>query len=215
MERQKLIIIGAGGLGRVIHDILLKDSEVHHRYILAGFLDTRSNLKLPTDLHGSILCSPLIYKPSPEDIFLPAVGDPTQREKFLAHLINCKVDFYSYTHRASIAARCTIGKGIFIGPGAAISTDCEIGDYSYIDSYTIIGHDAKIGRNCTIGAMCFFSGGVIAEEGVTIHPRSTIAKDVILGKYCTVGIGSVVLKDVPPYATVFGNPARIIYSKDS
>ena len=60
--------------------------------------------------------------------------------------------------------------------------------------------------------MSFLAGGVKVGNGVSIHPRATIAKGVKIGDGATIGIGSVVLKDVPAGASVFGNPARIIYA---
>lgn len=212
MERKKLIIVGAGGLGRIVQDVLSRDSEVMSDYNLAGFLDTRTDLELPADLQTSVLGSPLTHQVQPDEVFIPAIGDPGWRKKLLAPLVKQGATFYSYTRQASIAARARIGKGVFLTPGVVISTDCELGDYSYVDTYVVIGHDTRVGAYCMIGAMSFLAGGVRVQDCVTIHPRSTIAKDVDLGTACTVGIGSVVVKNVPPKVTVFGNPARIIYS---
>ncbi|MNP83810.1 maltose O-acetyltransferase [compost metagenome] len=64
-----------------------------------------------------------------------------------------------------------------------------------------------------IGAMTFMAGGVRVGRGVSIHPRATIAKDVSVGDGATIGIGSVVVNDVPAGVTVFGNPARVIFTK--
>ncbi|MFC4622263.1 acetyltransferase [Comamonas nitrativorans] len=208
--RKKLIIVGAGGLGRIVHDVLSQDEEVTHKYTLAGFLDTRADPELPAELQGNVLGSPLTYRPQADEVFIPAVGDPKWRKNLLEPLIQQGASFYSYTHQASIAARARIGQGVFLTPGAVISTDCEIGDYSYIDTYVILGHDVKIGPHCMIGAMSFLAGGVRVEDGVALHPRTTVAKGVTLGQGCTVGIGSVVVKNVPSQATVFGNPARVI-----
>lgn len=210
--RKKLIIVGAGGLGRIVHDVLSQDEEIARDYTLAGFLDTRAELELPADLQGSVLGSPLTYQLQADEVFIPAIGDPKWRKNLLEPLIQQGANFYSYTRQASIAARARIGQGVFLTPGAVISTDCEIGDYSYIDTYVIVGHDVKIGAHCTIGAMSFLAGGVCVEDGVALHPRTTVAKGVTLGQGCTVGIGSVVVKHVAPESTVFGNPARTIYS---
>lgn len=212
MNRKKLIIVGAGGLGRIVHDVLSRDSEVTHEYTLAGFLDTRADLSLPGDLRSSVLGSPLSYQPRADDVFIPAVGDPKWRQKLLAPLIQQGAVFYSYTRQASIAARARIGRGVFLTPGVVVSTDCVIGDYSYIDTYVILGHDVQVGSNCMVGAMSFLAGGVCVEDGVAIHPRSTIAKGLVVGQGSTIGIGSVVVKDVPAQVTVFGNPARTIYA---
>ena len=48
--------------------------------------------------------------------------------------------------------------------------------------------------------------GVFIGTGVTITPR------VKIGKWSVIGAGSVILKDVPPYTVVVGNPQRIIKS---
>lgn len=212
MKRKKLIIIGAGGLGRIVHDVLSQDEEVLDAYELHGFLDTRTDIDLPPELQEKVIGSPLTHEPQLDEIFIPAIGDPNWRKKLLAPLISRNAEFYSYTRKASIAARSQIGHGVFITPGAVISTDCRIGDFSYIDTYVILGHDVQVGKYCMIGAMSFMAGGVQVGDGVAMHPRATISKGVHLGNDCIIGIGSVVVKNVAACCTVFGNPARNIFT---
>jgi sugar O-acyltransferase (sialic acid O-acetyltransferase NeuD family) len=210
--RKNLVIVGAGGLGRIVHDVLSSDAEFAEEFVLHGFLDTRTDLTLPADMGCAVLGSPLEYQPHPDEIFLPAVGDPKWRRDLLAPLILRGASFYSYIRQAHVGARTKVGVGVFLTPGAVLSTDCAIGDFTYVDTYVILGHDVRVGEHCMIGAMSFLAGGVQVEDGVAIHPRATIAKGVKLGQGATIGIGSVVVKDVPADVTVFGNPARIIYS---
>ena len=47
------------------------------------------------------------------------------------------------------------------------------------------------------------------KRGVTIGANATIGPGITLGEFAMIGMGSVVTKDVPPYALVHGNPARI------
>ncbi|MDR0736392.1 MAG: acetyltransferase, partial [Zoogloeaceae bacterium] len=207
---KRLIIIGAGGQGHIIHDVLSRDESLRDRIRLAGFLDTRPELVQPAELTGSVLGSPLDWKIQPDDLYIPAVGNPLWREKLLAPLIAQGARFFSYTHAAFIAARTRIGNGAFLTPGAVVSTDCHIGDFTYLDTFVVVGHDVTIGEYGMIGAMTFLSGGVRIGRGVAVHPRAVIARDVRIGDGATIGIGSVVVKDVSPGVTVFGNPARII-----
>ena len=210
--RKKLVIVGAGGLGRIVHDVLSNDAAFAEEFVLHGFLDTRADLQQPGGMDCPVLGSPLTHQPQPDEVFIPAVGIPQWRRDLLAPLIAKGATFYSHTRQASVAARARIGAGVFLTPGAVVSTDCTIGDFSYVDTYVILGHDVQVGEHCMIGAMSFLAGSVRVESGVAIHPRATIAKGVTLGQGSTVGIGSVVVKDVPPQVTVFGNPARTIYA---
>jgi sugar O-acyltransferase (sialic acid O-acetyltransferase NeuD family) len=210
--RKKLVIVGAGGLGRIVHDVLSNDVGLRDEVEIAGFLDTRTEMALPPELDCPILGSPLDYKKVDGEIFIPAVGDPRLRKTLVSNLVAQGAEFYSYTRQSSVAARAKIGQGAFITPGVVVSTDCEIGDFAYLDTYTILGHDVRVGEHCMVGAMTFVAGGVHIGDGVSIHPRAVIAKGVRIGDGATIGIGSVVVKDVPADVTVFGNPARVIYS---
>lgn len=207
---RKLIIIGAGGLGRIVCDVLARDTALHGQYRLGGFLDTRAGLALPPGLEIPVLGNPLTWQPDPEDRYLPAVGNPHWRDRLVAPLAARGARFFSYTRAASIASRTHVGQGSFLTPGCVVSTDCNIGAFAYLDTGVIVGHDVEIGEHCMIGAMGFLAGGVRIGNGVAIHPRAVIAKGIHVGDGATIGIGSVVVKNVPPNATVFGNPARVI-----
>lgn len=211
--RKPLIIVGAGGLGRVVYDVLVNDPAFCERYTLAGFLDTRPGVRLPEDIALPVLGSPLKHVVQAGQVFIPAVGDPTWRERLLAPLLEQGAELASYCQGAFIGARTRIGAGSFLTPGAVLSVDSVIGRCAYIDTQTVLGHDVTLGDHVMLGAGVFLAGGVTVGQGASIHPRAIIAKDVHIGDGATVGIGSVVVNDVPAGVTVFGNPARVIFSK--
>ena len=109
---------------------------------------------------------------------------------------------------------CRFLTGIEIHPGA------KIGDGLFIDHGTgiVIGETAEIGKNVTLYQGVTL-GGTGKEKGKR-HP--TIGNNVVIatgakvlgsfkvGDHAKIGAGSVVLKEVPPYATVVGIPGRVV-----
>ena len=105
--------------------------------------------------------------------------------------------------------------GIEIHPGA------KIGKNLFIDHGmgVVIGETAEIGNNVTIFHGVTL-GGIGGEKGEKRHPTvgddvligsgAKILGPIIIGKGAKIGANSVVLEDVPPYATAVGAPARII-----
>lgn len=210
--RKKLIIVGGGGLGRIVYDIVTQNPNFLEHYEVSGFLDTRADLVLPEEIPVPLLGNPLDYRVQEDEVFFVAVGLPDWRKRLVAPLLAQGANFISYSHGSSVAARTRVGQGSFLTPGAVVSVDCEIGAFTYLDTYVILGHDVVLGEHCMVGAASFLAGGVRVGAGVSIHPRAIIAKGVTIGENAIIGIGSVVVKDVPAGVTVFGNPARIIYS---
>lgn len=90
----------------------------------------------------------------------------------------------------------TIGDNVMIGSGCLI-TDT--------DSHPLHWKDRLEERNEMI-----MRSPITIENDVFIGARSIILKGVTIGKGAVVGAGSVVSKDVPPFAVVCGNPAKII-----
>jgi acetyltransferase-like isoleucine patch superfamily enzyme len=67
-----------------------------------------------------------------------------------------------------------------------------------------------VGDACTISNHAFVGGNARLEPFCTIHPHAVVLPNVVVGEGAVVGAGSVVIKNVPPGATVFGVPAKII-----
>lgn len=76
--------------------------------------------------------------------------------------------------------------------------------------------DVKIGKNCvvrqgvTIGGRSGHTQLPVLEDFVDVGTHAQILGPIVLGHHSVIGAGAIVLKDVPPYAVVAGNPAKII-----
>ena len=123
-----------------------------------------------------------------------------------------------------------------ISSGANIGRDCSIGQNVYVGSKAVIGDRVKIQNNVSLyddviieddvfcGPSCVFTNVInprafierkheykntLIKKGASIGANATIICGITIGEYAFIGAGSVVTKDVPPYALVYGNPARI------
>lgn len=119
---------------------------------------------------------------------------------------------------AIIGDDCIISKGVYIDAGVIIGSRVKIENYVSVYRGVTINEDVFIGPHVTftndLRPRAFNHNwnpvGTLVERGASIGAGAVIVCGVTLGKYCMVGAGSVVTKDVPPYALVVGNPARFI-----
>lgn len=136
----------------------------------------------------------------------------------------------------NIGERTRIWAFAHILPGAKVGSDCNICDHVFIENEVIIGdrvtvkcgvqlwnglrveNDVFIGPNATFTNDIFPRskkylnnyGKTILRNGCSIGANSTILCGLEIGEYAMVGAGSMVCKDVPARAVVYGNPAEII-----
>lgn len=149
------------------------------------------------------------------------------------------MDFYMHTHSlvesTQVGQNSRIWAFTHILPGARIGADCNICDHVFIENDVVIGDrvtikcgvqiwdgirlgdDVFVGPNATFtndlyprSKQAFELRRTVVERGATIGANATILCGITIGEGAMVGAGSVVLKDIPPYAVVVGNPARII-----
>ena len=129
---------------------------------------------------------------------------------------------------------------VVILPGAKIGRDCNVCAHTLIEGDVIIGDrvtiksgvflwdGTRIADEVFIGPNATFTNdplprskaypeafqGIVVAKGASIGANATILPGVLVGEYAMVGAGAVVTQDVPPYAVVVGNPARVIRMLD-
>jgi UDP-2-acetamido-3-amino-2,3-dideoxy-glucuronate N-acetyltransferase len=109
---------------------------------------------------------------------------------------------------AKIGARCKISSHTFICEGVTIESGVFVGH-----GVTFINDRYPRATN-SVGQLKAESDWdcqkTVVREGAAIGSGATLLGGITIGKYSTIGAGSVVTKDVPANATVAGNPARIL-----
>ncbi|HBN26920.1 MAG TPA: UDP-3-O-(3-hydroxymyristoyl)glucosamine N-acyltransferase, partial [Desulfobacteraceae bacterium] len=99
-----------------------------------------------------------------------------------------------------------IGANVCIDKGSL--SDTIIGFNSKINNLCHIAHNVVVGKNVVITGHVNISGSTTIEDDVWIAPHVTFRGHQKIGKGATLGMGAVVIKDVPPGETWIGNPAK-------
>jgi UDP-2-acetamido-3-amino-2,3-dideoxy-glucuronate N-acetyltransferase len=120
---------------------------------------------------------------------------------------------------AKLGGNCNIGKGVYIDFDVEIGNNCKIQNYASVYHGAIVGDEVFIGPGAVLtndkNPRAFIwneekVGKIIIRKGASIGANATIVCGVEIGEYAMIGAGAVVTKDVPAYALVVGNPAKVI-----
>ena len=119
---------------------------------------------------------------------------------------------------AKIGENCILGQNVFIGSGVLLGDNIKIQNNVSVFDGVILEDDVFCGPSMVFtnvfNPRSFISRKkefrkTLVRKGATIGANATIVCGCTVGQYAFVGAGAVVTKDLPDYALVFGNPARI------
>jgi sugar O-acyltransferase (sialic acid O-acetyltransferase NeuD family) len=206
-----LLIIGARGWGREVYDIACACINSGQELHVKGFLDDKSDALDTYKNYPPIISSVENYEIQPDDVFICALGDVYQKQKYVGLILDKGGSFISLIHPTAILGNnARIGAGCILGAYSNISSDTVLDDFVTLSIRAGIGHDSTVGRFSHIGGNSNISGFVSVGELVTIHPCCDIVPHRHIGDNATIGTGSVVLSHVKKNTTVFGCPAKVI-----
>jgi len=210
---KELVIIGAGGFGRTVYWQCDADYGNHREWTIKGFLDDRPNILDGYGVSKPILGSPFTYKPARSEIWLCALGEPQMRRKYAEPLVRQKARFINLCTEVALPPSADLGQGIIFERKVQVGSDTIIGDFTTVLSMSVIGHDVHVGDYVQIGSFTFIGARARIGNDVQIHPHTCILPGVTIGDRAVIGAGSVVVKNVPADCTVFGNPAKVVFSR--
>lgn len=206
MQDEKLIIIGAGSLGIMTLDVVLNEGNYAQENIF--FVDDRITR------HEHVYGIPVIGDvDSIENLdmskfkFIIAIANNKIRKK-IAEKYN-ELTYVNAIHpKASVSKLSKIGVGNIILPNAAVDPETIIHNHVIINKNTSLGHNVEMEDYSQVSPGSQLGG--LVKMAAFLGMGSTLLPNIKVGRYTTVGAGSVVVNDLPDDCTAIGIPAKPI-----
>jgi sugar O-acyltransferase (sialic acid O-acetyltransferase NeuD family) len=196
-EGRTFYILGSSGFAREIKNYL---SEMHVDTEQVVFVDDNSDDSINVmEYNTRINKDPMSYS-------IMGVGHPKIKIKMADEI---KGRLFSIKHmRSYVANSSEIGDGCVIAPGAVISNNAKIGRHVLLNYNTTIGHDSVVDDYSVVSPNASVGGWVKIDSGVYIGAGSQLIERIRIGENSIVGMGAVVVRDVPKNHMAVGNPAK-------
>ena len=120
---------------------------------------------------------------------------------------------------AVIGKRCSLAQNVLVADNASLGNNVKVQNNVAIYEGVAVEDDVFLGPSCVLTNVTNPRSQVsrkslyektLIKRGATIGANSTILCGITLGRYCFVGAGTVVTKDIPDYGLVLGNPGRLL-----
>ncbi len=203
-----LIIVGAGGLGRKVF-VCLRRLNAENKWNILGFIDDNEHALDGKKCDLSIIGKISEWMPTDNQVFVMGISDP-----HVKHVVADKLIARGAKFETVVSPDVILGDYVEIGEGSVIMTPYNVESGAQIGKFvTMLGStialDGKLGDYSTTAGYANLTYANIGKE-VYVGSHAVILENVTIGDGAYIGVGSIVMKDVPPYAQVFGIPARIV-----
>ncbi len=208
----KIVFLGANN-PETLRDISAQKRAVSN-FEVVGFLDNDEK-KIDAGFHGYRVLGKM--KDAAELVELSEVGflnlitrDCQTRLITSLEIAELGGKFVNLLHPNVNLEQVRLGVGNYIQENVVLQARSRIGNNCAVNAGSIVSHESRLGNSTFLAPGCRLAGCVNVEDGVFFGVGATVMPRINIGKWSVIGAGSVVIRDVPPYSVVAGNPARVI-----
>ena len=192
----RLIIIGAGGHGKVVADIAAKIG-----YTDICFADDHAK--------GQCMGFPILGGTAHLEVwddgatdFVIGIGNNAVRKKIAEEY---DINWVRLVHpSAQIGLQASIGRGTVVMAGAVINACAGVGEHCIINTRAVVEHDNRIGNYVHLSPGVTLSGTVTVGECTWLGTGTSVINNVDICANVTVGVGSVVIRSIQKEGIYYG-----------
>lgn len=207
-KRQRVVILGAGGHGRVVAELLAQDPRVE----LAGTLDPRGG-EIPGVPHlGGDEQLPRLRSEGVDSVVVAvgALGNPRLRQRLCELVLSHGLTLARVTAASAyISPSAQIEAGVQILPISVVNSAARIGQGTVVYSGAVVEHDCRVGRYVLVAPRAAIAGGVVIGDRTQIGIGAVIREGIQIASDTIIGAGAVVVKNIEEPGCYFGVPARM------
>lgn len=206
-------LVSAGGLAREVMPIVQQTNFINRVFVeKERTVDVINKYRVLTE-------EEFFDAPPKKKFFNVALGSSKAREEISRRFMEQMCTPFTLKAKSAIIYDdVVLGDGALICDYAMLTSNIRIGKFFQANIYSYVAHDCIIGDYVTLAPKVCCNGRVKVGDHVyigtgAIIKNGTSDKFLTIGEGAVIGAGAVVTKDVLPYTTVVGNPAKIMEKK--
>ena len=208
-DGKRVVVLGAGGHGHVVVDVLRAGAQAGAALEVVAVLDDAPAL------HGAVIGGlavaggQALLTSIPHDSVIVAIGDNRTRRRLQEALAESGEVFIEALHPAAVVSRdAVVERGAVVCAGAVVGPRARIAAGAIVNTGAVVDHHCEIGRFAHIAAGVTLAGSVSVGAESLIGIGAAVLPSVRIGARATIGAGAVILADVPDGVTMVGVPGR-------
>ena len=207
IKKKSIILVGAGGHGKVVLDALLCLGISPENIFVSDSnkqMQTKTLLGLP--IHFQDL-EPFILNMS----FHIAIGDCLSRERMGVKLLALGGSVMTVMHpSAVVSSTARVDEGVFLAANSIVAPDASVGLGTILNHNCVVDHDCVVGQYSHIAPLASLGGGVSVGNRVLVGAGARILPGIKIEDDAVIGAGAVVSRDVALREIVVGIPAKSV-----